>query len=325
MKPRSYLIVVFCFLGSFFLSIICPLTVSAQQQDTLYWPTDTAWWCVEEWRYDPDTGEPGFNYRYYKMYGDTLANGHEWQKVHHSRHLAFDSPYNRLHCLTRLEDKRVHIKYMPTSGYADTNEYVLYDFNLNIGDTFQFHLLNWQTDSVFEFKLGGKSYTTLLTGYVRITFGFHWLDHSTSMWGTQCDPNFFLSWQSIHGAINPSPFWMEYREGFCIDSLGALKCVHLNNGFVWGGGIQCDSSSIGIAEKQRTAWPTVLTMHGGEVRVPDLGSGQARYTLYSVLGQQLMEGNLTGDALQLPYLPPGIYVLRLSGTHRQIVFKLINP
>jgi hypothetical protein len=148
------------------------------------------------------------------------------------------------------------------------------------------------------------------------------------MWGEQCDPNFFLSWQTIHGSFNPSPFWMEYREGFCNDSLAAMLC------FKWGGAnplidatsvIQCDSSHISIIEAERSAWPTVLTVHGGELRIPYLSTGQTRYALYSLLGQQLMEGNLIGDALQLPYLPPGIYVLRISGTHRQTVFKLINP
>lgn len=301
---------------------------SAQQQDTLYWPTDTAWWAVEEWRYDPETGEPGFNHRYYKMYGDTVANGNQWQKVHHSRHLAFDSPHNRLHCLTRLEDKRVHIKYLPTSGYADTSEYVLYDFNLSIGDTFQFHLLKWETDSVFEFKLGIKSYNTLSSGYVSITYGFHWLEHSTSMWGEQCDPNFFMSWQTIHGAWNPSPFWMEYREGFCNDSLASMKC------FKWGGAnplidatsvIQCDSSSISIVEADRPMRPTALMVHAGEVRIPEFVSGNWRYTMYSLIGQQLMDGNISGNTLPLPYLPLGIYVLRIQSTERQFVFKIINP
>jgi hypothetical protein len=299
---------------------------SAQQQDTLYWPTDTAWWCVQDWELS-GPGEPSTpsNYHYYKMYGDTIANGREWQKVHYSKHLAFDSPHNRLHCLTRLEDKRVHIKYMPTSGYADTNEYVLYDFNLNLGDTFQFHLLNWETDSVFEFKLGVKSYGTLMSGYVRITFGFHWLEHSTSMWGEYCNPNFLLGWQTIHGAVNPSPFWMEYREGFCTDSLAALLCMHWNNGFSWGGGLPCDSSSIDILEVEQPALPASLTVHGGEVRMPNLGSGQARYALYSMLGQQLMDGSMMGNALPQLYLPSGIYVLRIQTSERQFVFKLINP
>ncbi len=299
---------------------------NAQQQDTLYWPTDTAWWCVEDWK-PSEPGEPSnpSNYHYYKMYGDTIANGHEWQKVHYSKHLAFDSPHNRLHCLTRLEDKRVHIKYMPTSGYADTNEYVLYDFNLNIGDTFQFHLLNWETDSVFEFKLGVKDYTHLQGEYVYIIFGFHWLEHSTSMWGERCDPNFFLSWQTIHGAANPSPFWMEYREGFCNDSLAALLCVHFNNGFSWGGGLPCDSSSISIQEVEKTMRPTALLVQGNQVRIPEFGVGTSQYSVYSMLGQQLMEGNLTDSILRLPYLPPGIYVLRLRTRDEQIVFKLINP
>ncbi len=304
-----------------------PLSGQAQQQqDTLYWPTDTAWWCVEDWK-PSGPGEPSTpsNYHYYKMYGDTIANGNQWQKVHYSKHLAFDSPHNRLHCLTRLEDKRVHIKYMPTSGYADTNEYVLYDFNLNIGDTFQFHLLNWEIDSVFEFKLGIKTYGTLMSGFVRITFGFHWLDHSISMWGEQCDPNFFLGWQTIHGAVNPSPFWMEYREGFCNDSLAALLCMHWNNGLNWGGGLPCDSSSISIAEVEKPMRPTALLVQGNEVRIPEFGVGISQYTVYSMLGQQLMEGNLTDSILRLPYLPPGIYVLRLRTRDEQIVFKLINP
>jgi hypothetical protein len=299
---------------------------NAQGQDTLYWPTDTAWWCVEDWKlYGPGEPSSPSNYHYYKMYGDTVANGHEWQKVHYSKHQAFDSPHNRLHCLTRLEDKRVHIKYMPTSGYADTNEYVLYDFNLNIGDTFQFHLLNWETDSVFEFKLGVKDYTHLQGEYVYIIFGFHWLEHSTSMWGSFCASNGNLGWQTIHGAVNPSPFWMEYREGFCNDSLAALLCSHWNNGFSWGGGLPCDSSSISIAEVEKPVRSAALLVQGNEVRIPEFGVGISQYTVYSMLGQQLMEGSMTGEALPLPSLPPGIYLLRLRTWNKEAVFKLISP
>jgi hypothetical protein len=86
----------------------------------------------------------------------------------------------------------------------------------------------------------------------------------------------------------------------------------------------CDTRVIGITEPTKLGSPAALTMHGGQVTIPELGTGPARYTLYSLLGQQLMEGDLTGDVLQLPCLPPGIYVLRLQAMGRESVFKLIN-
>jgi|GEM_PF-5855932 len=297
------------------------------QQDTIYWPTDTAWWCVQDWHYDQQSGATTSQFKYYKMYGDTAVNGYQWQKVHFSRFLAFDSPHNRLHCLTRLEDKVVHIKYAPTSGYADTNEYVLYDFNLTVGDTFQFHLLNWETDSVFEFGVYHRGYYTLSNGYVICNIAFGWLDHSVPMWGGDCRPDGQLNWQSLHGAINPSPFWMEYRQYFCVDSMAAIHCFKLggvNTIVDQTSVIQCDSSSIGVREIQ--VGRRGLIVNNGEVLLPKLPENYATYTIYAIAGQKVAEGHVIGGVIRLPPISSGIYLLTLkSGTTLSHTFKLIQP
>ena len=294
------------------------------QQDTIYWPTDTAWWCVQDWHYDQQSGETTSQFKYYKMYGDTTANGHQWQKVHFSRHLAFDSPHNRLHCLTRLDDKVVHIKYMPTSGYADTNEYVLYDFNLAVGDTFQFHLLNWETDSVFEFGVYLRSYYTLSNGYVVCEIAFDWLDHSIPMWGGDCQPHGTLNWQSVHGAINPSPFWMEYRQNFCVDSMAAIQCVHIGDDFTWGGGIQCDSTGIGVLEID--VGRKGLIVNNGQVMLPELLERPIGYSVYAITGQKMAEGNVRGGVIRLSSISSGVYLLTVKTQNgRMHTFKLAKP
>ena len=294
------------------------------QQDTIYWPTDTAWWSVQDWHYDQQSGETTSLFKYYKMYGDTVVNGHEWQKVHFSRYLAFDSPHNRLQCLTRLEDKVVHIKYMPTSGYADTNEYVLYDFNLAVGDTFQFHLLNWETDSVFEFGVYLRSYYTHNNGYVVLTIAFDWLNHSIPMWGGDCQPNGTLNWQTVHGAINPSPFWMEYKQNFCVDSMAAIQCVHIGDDFTWGGGIQCDSTGVGVQEID--VGMKGLIVNNGLVLLPESLYKPISYSVYSITGQRMAEGKVLGGVIRLPSIPSGIYLLTIKTENtRMQTFKLVKP
>jgi hypothetical protein len=297
---------------------------SLAQQDTIYWPTDTAWWCIQDWRYDQQTGETTSLFKYYKMYGDTVVNGHEWQKVHFSRYLAFDSPHNRLQCLTRLEDKVVHIKYMPTSGYADTNEYVLYDFNLVVGDTFQFHLLNWETDSVFEFGVFHRSYYTYSNGFVVGTIAFDWLDHSIPMWGGDCRPNGSLNWQTVHGAINPSPFWMEYRQNFCVDSMAAIQCVHIGDDFTWGGGIQCDSTGVGVQEIDVVRKALIVT--DGQIQLPWKHEHSTSYIIYTTMGQRVVEGIVSEELIRLPTISSGIYLLTVKReNHPLLTFKLLKP
>lgn len=310
-----------------FFLFFCFATKGFAQQDTIYWPTDTAWWCVQDGHYDQQTGEPTSLFKYYKMYGDTTVNGHEWQKVHFSLYLAFDSPHNRLQCLTRLENKVVHMKYMPTSGYADTNEYVLYDFNLAVGDTFQFHLLNWETDSVFEFGVYHRSYYTLSDGNVICNIGFDWLDHSIPMWGGQCQPNGMLNWQTLHGAINPSPFWMEYPQNFCVDSMAAMHCFKLGgvNPIVdQTSVIQCDSTAIGVMEIDTGSRGLIVI--DGQVRLPWKPQQMTGYIIYTIMGQRVVEGIVSEELIRLPSIPSGIYLLAVKRENYPLqTFKLFNP
>ena len=74
-----------------------------------------------------------------KIKGDTMLNNKTYSKVYYSWALYdtnYNSPYNLLHCFMRSDtNKKVYARY-PVTYNGDTSDLLLYDFGLNVGDTF---------------------------------------------------------------------------------------------------------------------------------------------------------------------------------------------
>jgi hypothetical protein len=301
-----------------FSSLLC----FSQEYEYVPFPTENAQWNLDV--YDGNCMPPGLcSQNQIQITGDTVCNGHTYTM--------FD---NRAWFREDVTERKIYAMWSNQNppNFEEAMEYLAYDFSLSIGDTF--HVPPPMNIGGFP---EGPIYIISYIDTIEIGNGlrkrFHFISEETI--GTN---DFWI--EGIGG--DPGPFYPHY----VFEVWTTLRCFTHNDEILYSNPLggpwswiqsnypwyeHCDpdwvwpGDTVGVAEHERLEWTTVLTVHGGELRIPYLSTGQTRYALYSMLGQQLMEGNLTGDALQLPNLPPGIFVLRLSGTHRQTVFKLINP
>ncbi len=123
-------------------------------------------------------GIPSLHYRLY-MKGDTVWNGKTYHKIWQEGinelppQLGGNEVLDRLHCLLREENAKFY-----TLFENQTQEQLLYDFDLNVGDIVYFNTPYQVVDSITTFKFGNETrkkfhlssqkylarYTTLLEG-----------------------------------------------------------------------------------------------------------------------------------------------------------------
>jgi hypothetical protein len=147
----------------------------AYAQQYIPFPTDSAQWSVRNCFY---SSQACASFQH-KMKGDTLLNGKTYSKIYYSDDLTYGSQNQTLHCFVREDTaKKVFIKY-PTGTGIDTAEFLLYDFNVEVGDTVTIKLL-YPNDSLFELLVISIDSNQFLTGY-RKSIGLEPL--GVSMWG----------------------------------------------------------------------------------------------------------------------------------------------
>lgn len=154
--------------------LFCGYWGGAFAQQYVPFPTDSAQWSI--WRTDNSQTVNSFQY---KMKGDTIINGILYHKIYYSHDLAYNSVNQTLHCFLREDTtKKVFVKY-PLDSSVDTAEFMLYDFNLVLGDTVTIKLL-YPTDSLFKLVVTSIDSNQFLTGY-RKSIGLKTAD--IMMWG----------------------------------------------------------------------------------------------------------------------------------------------
>jgi len=295
-----------------FPSLFC----NAQEYEYIPFPTENASWHFDYLSMDcPPTQL--CSQRNVAVANDTVINGLTYTNINLINNGQLTS--GTLH---RFREDTVQRKVY---GLEDGEEHLVYDFSLMVGDTFfdTYPTAGWPGPGAYYVVSGidtilvgsslRKKFT--FTGVLSMEENGFWIEGMGGGSGPFMSLDAFESWTILrcfthHDELlysKPFPYpphlllqqhpWYEY----------------------------CDTSIVGIVEVKKSIRPTTLIVHGSEVRIPDFGSGTSQYTIYSVLGQQQMEGNVTNGIMQLPYLPPGIYVLRLWTRDEQIVYKLINP
>ena len=124
-----------------FLSFFYPITVNSQ---TYYpFPVDSAIWTVDLMSAQGPFGSTTHFTMGYTMTGDSMVNGNLYSKIYLSDSAGNIEPFG-LTALTREVNKVIYCIYL---GYNNqqSNEVVLYDFNLVAGDTFSFPSYGFQT------------------------------------------------------------------------------------------------------------------------------------------------------------------------------------
>jgi hypothetical protein len=205
-------------------------------QQYVPFPTDSAQWSVRH-----TINNPFSQYSYqYKMKGDTLLNGRTYHKIYYSLDLAYDSPNETLHCFVREDiTKKIFVKYPIESG-IDTTEFMLYNFNLAMGDTVTIRLLDFTTDSIYKLEVATvDSFTTNVD--TRKYYGLTPIAPTT--WSCT---NSMFDWRTGIGSTL-GPFYNEIPEGDCSDGGYEVSCFWYKGIYIWGG-TYCDYST-GIEEK----------------------------------------------------------------------------
>lgn len=286
----------------------------AQEYQYVPFPKENARWNVDAMSMDCPPYPALCGQGTYAAAGDTLISGVSYTRIND---VYLGQVTSTTFYLFR-EDTAQRKVYRLWSG----QEYLVYDFSLSVGDTFN---ISHPTVGVEESYVIEGIDTVSVGNSLRKRFNFG---------GPQSLPESYYWIEGIGGGAGP------FMSHYIFESWSLLRCFSIGDELLFSSPISyppqyllelypwyeyCDTRVIGITEPMRPESPAALTVHGGQVTIPDLGIGQYRYVLYSLLGQQLMQGNLTEDILQLPYLPSGIYVLRLQTLGRETVFKIIQP
>jgi len=85
--------------------------------------------------------------------GDTLLGNETYDKIYLNTYdfNTYELEYKYLQAFRRIEGNKVYLKYTPES-----NETLLYDFDVNVGDSINAHYLVTKIDSVFVFNEARK-------------------------------------------------------------------------------------------------------------------------------------------------------------------------
>ncbi|MDO9184365.1 MAG: T9SS type A sorting domain-containing protein [Bacteroidia bacterium] len=229
----------------FWLWVIVCSKINAQTYTPF--PTDSAQWSVMRTIYN--FSQNSFQY---KMKGDTVLNGITYHKIYYSLALDYSSPNQSLHCFLREDTtKKVFVKY-PTGSGIDTSEFMLYNFNLAVGDTVTIRLLNYTTDSLFKLAVTNVFLTMTSTGYRKKIV----LQPIIDIWGGTggC---YQMGWIEGIGSIFGGLLYDELPEQSCSNGIQYDLTCFWDHGVYILGGNECDYST-GINEKQGSDYQTYI-------------------------------------------------------------------
>ena len=175
----------------------------------------------------------------YRVKGDTIIGNKTYSKVYRANDTDtnYYSTNETLHCFIRNDtNKRAYVRY-PFSYCNDTNEILLYDYNLNVGDTFNIHLLQPRPgypciDTSFEFIVYNRvDNVPLYSDYYGSQMYLSIIDEVTyKCWGNYCPEHmdFNLFWNEEAGSFSHMVFYNEYEYCACcgtwLYSLFHLEC-----------------------------------------------------------------------------------------------------
>ena len=298
---KKIIFIVFLFVG-----------VQTNAQQYIPFPTDSAQWSIRRNQGTPFS-QTSFQY---KMKGDTLINGIKYHKIYYSHDLAYNSPNQTLHCFLREDTtKKVFVKYPVGSG-IDTTEFILYNFNLAVGDTVTIKLL-YPSDSLFKLVVTNVDSSNFLTGY-RKYIGLK--TAGISMWGGSCDND--ITW--VDGMGGNGLFYNEFPQLACFGNYSYDMVCFWHKGVYVFGGTFCDYET-GIDEikngnNQSYIFPDPLN----DISFIEFAGKQyVNMEIYNVLGEKIKEINIKDKekiSLNKTDFSLGVFIYRLisQNGHYQI-------
>ncbi len=307
MKPFSLIV---------FLFSIYSFNLVAQLYKPL--PTDSATW---GFLLNTPTGN---SYVKETIKGDTLFAGNNYHKVY--------SQTNVLRGFYRESAKKIYAKII---NYLDTSELIIYNFNLNVGDTFYDKRAANSPFTLFTYKyLLTSITTTTLTNDVRKQFNFSWVGQmgappSYTNLGMVCNFSWIEGLGSVKGIFNNRVF-EEGTECFnaalisnastaylrCFEHKGIQRmtqtCLTLNTNE------QSDNYTISLYPN-----PTINYLN---IESNTLAFESYQIQLFNNLGQSILVKEIRESKTQidLSALTQGMYFVKVYKNTEQKVFKLLK-
>jgi hypothetical protein len=305
MKKLLLLLIIFKFqLSSFNCSAQTSVYHPFPDSDAVWMGTN--WWCDDVGCYDHD----------YILFiaGDTVIGGNHYRKLLSTGYdcLAWDTTggsavnkfFNRPSGAFREDTALRKVYYVPKDS---SNESLLYDFNLSVGDTLPLAYNNWDTtitvtsiDSILmgsdyrkRFWLSIPSFN-LPTGYGSLiegmgsTFGFY--DRIV----TPFESGNYLNCFTVNG------------QTIFLDSTG--HCIH----------------TLGISEINKNSSLLISPNPAHNKLNVECKLLNAELRIYDMMGRKVMNAEIGNSKLEIGIdFPPGIYFVRVSDGQNAVVQKLI--
>jgi hypothetical protein len=226
MKKLSLLLLMFTFLAN------------VNAQDYIPFPKDTAQWSVRS-IYAPPYPDPStMGTVHLNIKGDTIINNLKYSKVYKTANEDYYAPNQLIKCFIREDTaKKVFVKYPDNSNdFIDTAEFVLYDFGLNVGDTFTTKMLNINGNiQPLKFNMVSIDSTNTNNGYRRI----HKLNIIQTTEDVPVYNCFDTAFYFIEGiGSNIGPFYIEMLKDCNLIGIGVdydLLCFQTNFNYIIGG------------------------------------------------------------------------------------------
>jgi hypothetical protein len=268
------------------LFLACLFSLASGQTNVYNpFPIDSAYWSVAH-----GGSFDGCYYTiHYGMLGDTLIEGNSYSKIWQNTDSVFN-PSNATYFAALREDstKKVFVR-----TYFDTTDVLLYDFSLEVGDTFCFEFFsgNCHTVQAIDSILIGNSFRRVI----------HIPDSEPQQWIEGIGNIYGLFDNMVTGSI--------YNELLCFQQNNSLLY------FSFGPGCYCDNH-IGISENismfSSTVFPNPAT-NSATIDFENPTNANFGLQVFDITGRTVIEQNIKTNRTQLntQNLPPGIYQYRL--------------
>jgi len=298
MKP----FLLFVFSISFFCQVQSQNYIPLLQDDKIWEFTD---WTVIELGHGNYDAAVGHYHIWIEPIYDTLVNGEIWRKFNF-RQLYQGNSYS-----TPYLSENNHTEQITLHDLEHDTSYILYDFSLQLGDTFRTHWFypdstgNHITNEFIvsrrsEVNIGGLNRTSLALSYIKPNGSFF-----------LCDS---LHWLEGIGALN-GDIYNSDRSG-CYWGGTGLYCYRDDYNLlpIYGG--PCSNVSVEEIE-DNNAVKIFPNPSKGILTIEDLEK-PSNYQLLSFHGQVIVSGKIyPQENLQFSHLPKGIYLFVLENSKPQ--------
>jgi len=269
---------------------ICFLTTT-NGQNYIPFPTEnTTWETVTQFM---DPWNPSYSYDYGKTNGDTIINGQQYTII---TRLNFPS------CFIRENNGLVYCKYSNISSF-DTTEFLLYNFNLQLGDTMQLARIGYE----LQFYTGHVEYLDS----VFIGTKYH---KKISIGGLE----FVEGIGSLQGLLYPEIPWVDWMADLTCFSINDTIFSLAGEGTTYSGNCW---QFVDVREPETNKLIVSPNPTNDFLRI--IGPPITKAELFTINGQKILETTLQN--INLMDYERGIYLLKVYSVDRSAVnFKIVK-